>query len=75
MHSAAELHGRMLCKKRALNRAFDELKILANLGGCDLLPPRVRKENQTAREFYWNSGEMTRARLRRSKNEDARTRM
>jgi hypothetical protein len=41
----------MWCKKRALNRAFDELQILTNLDGGDLLPTRVRKENQTAREF------------------------
>jgi len=26
MHSVARLHGRMLCKKRALNRAVDELE-------------------------------------------------
>jgi len=52
MHSVAALHGLIWCKKRALNRAFDELKILANFDGCDLLPTRVRKQNQTGREFY-----------------------
>ena len=44
MHSVAELHGRMLCKKRALNRAVDEREIWANLDGCELLRTRVRKE-------------------------------
>jgi hypothetical protein len=52
MHSVAALHGLIWCKKRALNRAFDELKILANFDGCGLLPTRVRKQNQTGREFY-----------------------
>ena len=40
----AELHIGMTCKKRALNQAVDELQILTNLDGGDLLPTRVRKE-------------------------------